>query len=91
MYNHKRPLKSFSEFIKKLRENGHNPIAVTQMYCEETFVFGTEEEAKSALLLFNDSVDECHFGWWYGKDEFMRVVEEYEFVYPDTKILIYWL
>lgn len=91
MYNHKRPFTSFSESIKKLRENGHNPIAVTQLYCEETFVFETEEEAKSALLVFNDSEHECYYGWWQGKVEFMRVVEEYEFVYPDTKILIYWL
>lgn len=90
MYNHNRTLDSFSESIKKLRENGHNPIAVTQMYCEETFIFETDEEAKTALLLFNDSEGKCFYGWWHGREDFMKVVEEYEFVYPD-KILIYWL
>jgi hypothetical protein len=80
-------LKSFSEFIKKIRDNGHNPIAVTQWYCEETFIFETPNAAEAAYKAFGEE----GFGWWFGKDEFMRLVEEYEFVYPDTKILIYWL
>lgn len=91
MLNHNRPLSYFSDDLNKLRAAGYNPIAVTQLYCEESFVFETTSEALEALLVFNKSEKECHHGWWYGKEEFVKSVENYEQQYPDTKVLIYWL
>ena len=44
-YNHDRPLSDFQDDINKLKASGYNPIAVSQMYFEDTFVFETNEEA----------------------------------------------
>ena len=85
--NHNRTLESFSDDIQKIKANGYNPIAVTQLYCEESFVFETVTEAKEAYRTVGNEGD----GWWYGKDEFIKSVENYEQQYTDTKVLIYWL
>ena len=47
-YNHKRPIEAFVEQIQILRDHGFRPIAVSQMICEDVFVFETEDEAKRA-------------------------------------------
>ena len=92
-WNHYRPLSDFQEYIDIMRKNGHNPIAVSQLYCEETFVFETIHEADQVLLVFdyNKSPTECSFGWWYGKDDFMDTVNKYEQESKDYKVLIHWL
>jgi len=54
-YNHDRPLESFQRDIDKLRQAGYNPIAVTQMLFEDTFVFETSEEAKRAYEQFEQA------------------------------------
>ncbi len=86
IFNHNRTLDSLSEYVDRIRELGFNPIAVTQLYCEETFVFETASEAEEAYLSFGQEA----FGWWYGKEEFKTAVENYERK-TQTKVLIYWL
>ena len=64
-YNHNRPLESFQKELKIIKENGFYPIAVTQMYFEDVYVFETSEEAKSA--------------YEYLEEEFLNKVSGYNF------------
>lgn len=52
-----------SEFLKCIISKGYNPIGITIMACEETFIFSTEEEAYRA----HKELD-TNEGWWYGLD-----------------------
>jgi hypothetical protein len=47
--NHHRKLEDFSYELEIIRKNGFKPIAVTQMYLEDTFVFKTKKEANNAF------------------------------------------
>lgn len=89
-------LSDFQSNIDKLKENGFNPIAVSQMYFEDTFVFETEEEAKKAYQQFETDENEKWIGdisgWWYGKEDFIKTVKEYETENDGySKVLIHWL
>ena len=95
-FNHDRMLSEFQSDIDKLKENGFNPIAVSQMYFEDTFVFETEEEAKKAYQQFEIDENEKWIGdisgWWYGKEDFIKTVKEYESENDGySKVLIHWL
>ena len=95
-FNHDRMLSDFQSNIDKLKENGYNPIAVSQMYFEDTFVFETEEEAKKAYQQFEIDENEKWIGdisgWWYGKEDFIKTVKEYESENDGySKVLIHWL
>ena len=48
-----------SYFLKTVKEKGHNPIGITVMLCEETFIFATEEEQEAAAKDFMPE------GWWH--------------------------
>lgn len=92
--NHDRPLSDFEEQIDIIKTNGFNPIAVTQMFMEDTFVFKTEDEAQKAYRLLERDENEKWIGkvvgWWYGKRRFSATVHDYE-KEMDFKVLIYWL
>jgi hypothetical protein len=95
-FNHDRMLSEFQSNIDKLKENGFNTIAVSQMYFEDTFVFETEEEAKKAFQQFEIDENEKWIGdisgWWYGKEDFIKTVKEYETENDGySKVLIHWL
>jgi hypothetical protein len=95
-FNHDRMLSEFQSNIDKLKENGFNPIAVSQMYFEDTFVFETEKEAKKAYQQFETDENEKWIGdisgWWYGKEDFIKTVKEYETENDGySKVLIHWL
>ena len=95
-YNHNRPLSDFQNDIDKLKENGYTPIAVSQMYLEDTFVFETKEEAKKAYHQFESDENEKWIGeivgWWYGREEFEKEVNEYETENNGySKVLVHWL
>lgn len=81
-FDHNRSLSEFQDDIDKLKANGYNPIAVSQMYFEDTFVFETEEEATKAYRQFERDEKEKWIGeivgWWYGKEDFEKIVKEYE-------------
>lgn len=91
-WNTNRELSSFEKDITTIRKHGYKPIAVCQMYFEDTFVFETDEEAKEAF----DELEKGNKvqGWWYGKKDFLKTVEEYETkssIGEGTKVKIYWL
>ena len=94
--NHNRPLSDFQSDIDKLKANGYNPIAVSQMYFEDTFVFETNEEATKAYRQFERDEKEEWIGeivgWWHGKEDFEKVVKEYETENDGySKVLVHWL
>ena len=76
--------KSYS--LKLLNEAGYFPTGICNLACEETFIFKTEKEAqkawKSRILGYE--------GWWYGKKNFLKYLEEHERDF-ETKVKIYWL
>lgn len=63
--------------LDHLRDNGFNPIAITQMYLEETFVFNTKEEADKGFELLERGKS-LVTGWWYEKEEFLATYKKYE-------------
>ena len=93
-YNHKRPVEDFKEQIQIIKDNGFNPIGVSQVYFEDSFIFNTAKEAKLAYnLLEQDKF--LVTGWWYSKKQFEKIVNIYE---KDSledndpiKVLIHWL
>lgn len=92
--NHNKDFEFLQDDIYLIVSNGYKPIAVTQIYMEDTFVFETEEEAKRAYHQFEKSESGQRIGeiigWWYGKEQFLETVKEYEEEYKE-KVLIYWL
>jgi hypothetical protein len=70
-------------------DEGFNPIAITIMNCEETFVFETKEESIEA---FNKFSPDC---WWYSKEEFKTSYLRYVYDVYDGDInrapKVYWL
>lgn len=78
-----------SYFLKEVREAGFKPIGITVMMCEETFIFETKEEAKSAWKAFSPE------GFWYyleqwGESRKNYVDEAYNGVEEDAPP-VYWL
>lgn len=91
-YNHNRPLKDFQKSIDIIKKEGFNPIAVSQLYFEDTFVFETSEEGLKGYNLLEKDHKLRVVGWWYGKEEFLKTVEEYETENNGfSKVLIHWL
>jgi hypothetical protein len=91
-YNHKRSLDTFQEQIEIVKNAGFNPIAVTQLYFEDTFVFETADEANRAYKALEDCEDTKVVGWWYGKEDFEKTVAEYEAKSSgEWKVLVYWI
>jgi len=79
-----------SVLLKMVREAGFNPIAITTMMAEETFIFKGEKEASEAWKKFKPE------GWWYGLhdfweewDEYLKQMGEYDAEEADSHI--HWL
>lgn len=73
--------------LQSLKEAGFNPIAVTTLLCEETFVFETTEECDKACKFVNPNRSEdgksgVHYGYWYalrdGKYSFIDTYHSYK-------------
>jgi len=91
-YNHDREVKDFQEQINIIKNAGFNPIAVSQMYFEDTFVFEKSDEANKAYKELEDSEDTKVLGWWYGKEDFEKAVKEYENENDEyIKVRVHWL
>lgn len=88
-YNHERPLSSFQESINLIKSYGFNPIGVSQMYCEDTFIFEKEEEAKSAYLKLEKELKLMQ-GWFYSKEDFEKEKLAYE-TKLNCKVLTHYL
>ncbi len=89
-YNHDNDLEDFQEQLEIIRNAGFKPIAVSQMYLEDTFVFETPEEATEAYNQLEDCENGKLAGWWYGKEEFEKSVKEHE-SNLGVKVLVHWL
>lgn len=95
-YNTERKLSSYSRDLRVIRKHGFRPIAVAQMYFEETFVFKTKKEALEAYHLLERDKDEKWIGkvvgCWYSKKDFLAEVKSYETTPPaESKVQIFWL
>lgn len=75
--------KSYS--LELLRKAGFYPIGITTMMCEETFIFKTAQDANKAW----ESRVLGYDGWWYGEEDFLKYVKEYEKDFGEIKV--YWL
>lgn len=90
-FNHNRPLEDFQESLKIIKEHGFNPIGVSQIYFEDTFIFETEQEATKAYETLELIEEPKVLAFWYGKENFLQEVDEYETFDNSSKVLIYWL
>lgn len=95
-YNHDRLLSDFDQQLSLIRDAGFKPIAVSQIYLEDTFVFKTPEEAESAYRILERDTKEKWIGkvvgWWHGEQDFKREVEKYERENDGySKVLVHWL
>lgn len=63
--------------ISLLKSLGYNPIGVSQMLFEDTFVFETEEEAKKAYEHAEVELKMIQ-GWFYSKEGYSKAVEDYK-------------
>ena len=79
--------KSYSLVL--IRELGFNPIGISTLMCEETFIFETKEESLKAHQLCQIEKKVAD-GWWYGKEDFLIAKKEYE---DDMgyEVIVYWL
>jgi hypothetical protein len=87
-------LKDFQLQLDIIKNYGFNPIGFSVLTCEDTFIFETEEEAKKAYHLLERDVNNKWIGkvdgWWYGKENFLTHVKEYEERF-DIESTVYWL
>lgn len=89
--NTNRSIETYQEQIDIIRKGGFNPIAVCQLFFEDTFVFETNAEAIDAYNKLENCGDQSLIGWWHGFDEFEQIVSEYENENPDFYVNIFWL
>lgn len=88
-YNHDRPLSSFDESLILIKSYGFNPIGVSQIYFEDTFIFETQEEAESAFQKLEKELGLIQ-GWFYSKENFEKDKIKYENEL-NCKVLTYYL
>jgi len=88
-YNHDRKLESFQKQIEIIKDAGFNPIGVSQIYLEDTFIFKTKKEASAAYKLLEKERGEV-IGWWYSWKDFLAEVIDYESNRESTMVRVYW-
>lgn len=76
--------------IELLKEHGHIPIAVSYFMFEKVYAFETEEEAQRAFEQFEKERPAQITGWWYGRDRFMKSLEDIKQRF-DTPPEVIWL
>lgn len=89
-FNHERPVEDFTAALNLIRAVGFTPIAVTQLYAEDTFVFRTKAEANRAFRMFESTKPSKLVGWWFGAADFIKALAKYEREY-ETKVLVHYL
>lgn len=83
-----------SGVLKFIIQNGFNPIGITYMMAEETFIFQTIEECNAAADIF------MPYGWWYAIEDlsdnnwantvkwyYKEMCKPFDYQFPD----VYWL
>lgn len=59
-----------SVVLKYLIDGGHNPIGISVMACEETFIFQTKKESSAAYNFINMPESPwVNEGWFYAIDD----------------------
>jgi fructose-1,6-bisphosphatase len=59
-----------SDVLKYLIDGGHNPIGISIMACEETFIFQTKEESSAAHKFINMPESPWgNEGWFYAIED----------------------
>jgi len=81
--------KPTSVLLNEIIDAGFNPIGITVMACEETFIFKTIEECDKASKQFLPE------GWWYSIEEWDEtrkwyVDKHYDGIEENAPI-VYWL
>jgi len=76
-FNHNKKLHYFQSSIDIIKNNEFEPIAVTQLNFYDAYVFNTDIEAQMAYELLEVGLEKV-FAWWYSKEKFIDIVEEYE-------------
>lgn len=90
-FNHNRDIEDFKIELDIIISAGYTPIAVSQMYMENVFVFKTEEEANNAYNIL-EIIEKKLCGWWYGSEQFLKELNEYEESFNnEIKVLVHWL
>lgn len=78
-----------SYLLKLVQQAGFKPIGITVLYCEETFIFKSKQEAINAAEKFLPE------GWWYDIGTWIDTRIEYvKDMYSgddDLAPIIYWL
>ena len=91
-YNSNIRLSRYQKSLDIIREHGFKPIAVCQLMLEDTFVFETEEESVKAHAELENIPKTKVSAWWYGKEDFLTTVKDYESKEEDGfTVRIYWL
>ena len=72
--------------LVELKSNGHFPIGITTLGCEETFIFSSERKANKAWK----SRTLGYEGYFYSLEDFRKEKKWYENK-MDVKIKVYWL
>jgi hypothetical protein len=88
-YNTYRKLITYQKPLDIIRKHGFKPIAVCQLMLEDTFVFETEEESVKAHAKLENIPKTKVSAWWYGKEDFLTTVKDYES--KNNAVRIYWL
>lgn len=83
-----------SGVLKFIISQGFNPVGITYMMGEETFIFQTIEECNEAADIF------MPYGWWYSLDDpsdknwadtvkwyYKEMCEPFDYTFPE----VYWL
>lgn len=78
-----------SSLLMKVKKAGFNPVGITVMLCEETFIFKGSKEAEDAAKVFLPE------GWWYDFSSWVESRNEYvRNIYhgdEDLAPTVYWL
>lgn len=57
-----------------IKESGFNPIGTAYIFPEDIFIFETQKEAEQAYFELEEEL-KLTVGYWYGKEEFLDLVE----------------
>jgi hypothetical protein len=85
--SHSRPLASFYKLLGEIYDASYKPIAVTQLYCFDTVVFETQQEAADLEASSFSFVKDTQF---YSKEAFQEVINQYQSD-NDCVVYVHWI
>ena len=82
-------LEDFKEILDIIRNHGFNPIGISQMAGYDTVIFNTDAEALNGYEKLEVEEKKLFLNW-YGKEQWVIDVEEYEKEFG-TKVKTIWI